>query len=884
MSYTRVTLIFDCTAPIGPVLKLLHRFSPALTHLHVVALAHPQARPALTQLQLALEATAVDLSFEECFDLTRMALSARRHGSLVVVGPWPSRSRRARALAVLQLLTGSRVDVLAASSRCELEHLGNGRVCLALEAESAALVATAAAVRELPRVRELTLFLHSGLSDAAEPRLRALFPAHALDWVQVGPDHRSEPEVLGHSAQARGAELLVIPSADISTAMVMRTIFSGQALEEAPIPVLILHHRASPVRSEWMRLSASDAPRTKGQPLRVLLERGLGRTPLAEGERFLLVGAEHRGPLEHEGGVVLVPEAWVPAQATALGFYGANAPTALAPSQLVGESPLVLLDARFPLASLVEVEPFAREHTIVVARLRPTQALESIREAFATAPWGGPVPVLDASALLDDGGAGDVSELADPLRLLRLAQELLVSGVPVAGLIAADGLPPSTPFFATWTASTLQARSPSAPLATAPFSFPRQDVEARWEALTQAPRCEGHQVTLELENTAARKRLLSDIGSARRRVHFQSFMVDDDPVSEEVALALRAAAARGVEVRVLVDALYSLHGAFGTKNPVLERLGAAPGVEVRAAQPLSGLPRVVDLKQRNHRKLCCIDGQVARVTGRNLGAPYYRGFDEVQLVATTSFHEVPWLDAGVVLEGPLVEAVDRAFLADWQRAEGDAFEVRPAPPAGGMACRLILHQGLLDVHSLNAQLELVRTARRRLVLVNTFPFALELQRALIRAVKRGVQVQCLFGSVRPRWGEEQPFSGGAYRTLGDELVRARLSPVLHAGAQGFQYTVQVPSLGPVFSHVHAKLFVRDDDAVAVGSANLDVTSAYFESEVMLCVHDASFVRDTLLELDALLATARPVDLTSGSWKEDEARRDWLSRNWPTVMP
>jgi phosphatidylserine/phosphatidylglycerophosphate/cardiolipin synthase-like enzyme len=201
-----------------------------------------------------------------------------------------------------------------------------------------------------------------------------------------------------------------------------------------------------------------------------------------------------------------------------------------------------------------------------------------------------------------------------------------------------------------------------------------------------------------------------------------------------------------------------------------------------------------------------------------------------------------------------------------------------------MACRLVLHQGLADAHSLDAQLELIHTAKRRLVLVNTFPLVLELQHALMAAVRRGVKVQCLFGSVRPRWGDDQPFGHGALRSLADELVRARLSPVLRAGAEGFLYTVAAAGLGPVFTHVHAKLMVRDDDTVAVGSANTDVTSAYWESEAVLVVHDGAFARETLAQLEPMIGTARPVDLKSGSWKEEEARREWLSRNWPTLFP
>lgn len=393
---------------------------------------------------------------------------------------------------------------------------------------------------------------------------------------------------------------------------------------------------------------------------------------------------------------------------------------------------------------------------------------------------------------------------------------------------------------------------------------------------------------LEIDNRAARERALADIAGARRRIHWQCYIVQDDAAAEEIAAALRGAAGRGVEVRVLVDALYSRHEAFGAKNPVLLRLSETPGVDVRGYQPLSGLPTLIDLKQRNHRKLIVVDGRVATVTGRNLGAPYYRGFEEEVLGPGSQHREVPWLDAGAILEGPLVESAERAFLADWVRSGGSEFPIEPVPPSGEVACRLVLHEGLLDAHTFEAQLHLVRTARKRLVLVNNFPLALELQRSLLGARRRGVQVQLLFGSVRPRWGEDQPFAGGAYRELADDLIRARLDPVIRAGAEGYELMLPArppwdPALGRVFPQVHAKLLVRDEDLTAVGSANVDVTSAYWESEALLVVQGDEFARSALGQIEPLLAQARRVDLSDERWARETPRRNWLSRHWPPLV-
>lgn len=883
MSGGHVVLVIDPAAPTAPVLACARRVAPELTHLHVVALAGGDDQPALEPLFSELEGATHDLTFEASFDAARVAEAAHAHrASLVVVGPWPRASARSRALAVLQLVARHDVDVLAVSSRCEGGPLP-GNAGVVLDPHSEALGETAAAVRRLEGVTRLTLLLRAAWSEADEVRLHALFPGHALELVSMA---EVEPLEVAQAAFERGAELLVVPSADVSATTLMGSIFSGRVLEDVPLPVLLLHHDAARTGLFAERLHATDALRVQGEPIRVLLERStaLGRSPLKEGEQFVLVGAEGRGLLTHEHGVVSVPDAWVAPDAVALALCQLGASTPLASARLLGRGrPLALLDSRFPLEALAEVEPFARDHEVVLVRLRADEPLEPLRARFdAAAPWGGPVPLLDASAVLDDAGAGDVPASVDALRLQRLGLKLQLEGVPAVVGLVAEGPELQCPAFATWTLAQLRARSPTQALSPSPS--PVQTEEERWQRLTGAALVEGHRVTLELDNEAARRRLLASFAAAKARVHWQSFMVDHDPIAEEVVEALRETGARGVQVRVLVDALYSLHEVFGSKNPVLSRLEGAPNVEVRAAHVLTGLPRVIALKRRNHRKVSCVDGAVATLSGRNLGAPYYRSFRELEVTAQTSFHDVPWLDAGVVLEGPLVESVERAFLRDWVAAGGAPFEVSAVGPAGASACRLVLHEGLQDTHGLDAQLELVRSAKHRLVVVNTFPLVLELQRALIAAVRRGVWVQCLFGSVRPVWGDDQPFGGGTLRALADELVRARLTPVLQAGAEGFLYTVPVAGLGPVFSHVHAKMFVRDDDAVSIGSANTDVTSAYWESEAMLVVHDRAFVKQALEELGALLRAARPIDASSASWREVQARREWLSRNWPTIIP
>jgi phosphatidylserine/phosphatidylglycerophosphate/cardiolipin synthase-like enzyme len=412
-------------------------------------------------------------------------------------------------------------------------------------------------------------------------------------------------------------------------------------------------------------------------------------------------------------------------------------------------------------------------------------------------------------------------------------------------------------------------------------------------------------VRIELDNAAARRTLLALIGSAERRLHVQSYIVEDDALTASVEAALRAAAARGVEVRALADSLYSLHGSFGAENAMLSRLAACPGIEVRVARPIEGLPTIEDLKQRDHRKLVIADGAAAMVGGRNLGRVYYTSFAEAQITPRSRWSDVPWLDAGALVEGPAAAALDEAFLGAWLDAGGAPFAplscppmgappgqagLRPQtpPPAGDVAVRVVVHHGLRDARTLEAYLALIDGAREELFVVHGFPLQLEVQHALLRALGRGARVRLLMGRVRPVFGDREAFAGGAIRELADELVRARLDPLVERGAEVHELALRPlpgwdPALRLVRPSVHAKLVIADREASALGSANLDITAGYWESEVLLVVEDAAVSRALAEEVDRLLATSIALRGDAPSFREGASFRAWLGRYWPSLV-
>ena len=476
----------------------------------------------------------------------------------------------------------------------------------------------------------------------------------------------------------------------------------------------------------------------------------------------------------------------------------------------------------------------------------------------------GCVGVLDAGAVLRDGAPDDLPPAARGVRVQRVMRRMLAAGYPVVG--------------ARWEGAWL----------------PAPTGEGRLELLTGATQSTATSVSVEWDNHAARRRMIALLDGAKAAVELQTYQVEDDPVVREVELALARAAQRGVEVRQLADAVWSARGGVDALSPVLARLARCPGMVVRLGRPLPDRLTVSELKLRDHRKMLVVDGRTALLGGRNLGEAYLRGFDEVPLWPETPYSDIPWLDAGAEVEGPVVRTLRGAFEEAWQAAspvgpEPDpvAFEAPPAP-VGDIDVRLVLHQGLQDANSLELTRDLIDGATNRLCVVNTFPLQFELVEALERALRRGVVVRALVGNVRPLHGERVPFPGGAVRDLANEVIHGRLDTLVKAGAAVHEYAAPLrpgwdPGLVRVLPHVHAKVLSADGQRFTVGSANLDITAAYWESEVLLLVEDEAATEALDRQIDALFASSPRLDADADGWQQRADRRQWISRNWPSAL-
>lgn len=291
--------------------------------------------------------------------------------------------------------------------------------------------------------------------------------------------------------------------------------------------------------------------------------------------------------------------------------------------------------------------------------------------------------------------------------------------------------------------------------------------------------------------------MLTTIETARRSVQLEVYIYAGGELGQRFRTALIQAAQRGVRVQVLIDAL----GSFGLPNDFWKPLHAAGG-EVRWFNPIA-LHR---LGIRNHRKLLVCDGSVAFVGGFNI-APEYDG-DGVTC---------GWCDLGLKIEGSLVPQLARSFDEMFARAgfrhkrfarllRSPARKIVSAPHE-----QLLLSgpgRGLSPIkRALKRDLERARSVQ---IMVAYFLPTWQLRRQLARVVQRGGQVQLILPGQ----------SDVAVSLLAAQSLYPRL---LKAGVHIAEYQPQI---------LHAKLFIIDD-AVYVGSANLDPRSININYELVI---------------------------------------------------
>jgi putative cardiolipin synthase len=154
---------------------------------------------------------------------------------------------------------------------------------------------------------------------------------------------------------------------------------------------------------------------------------------------------------------------------------------------------------------------------------------------------------------------------------------------------------------------------------------------------------------------------LALIEGAQKTLDLQYYAIHADASTGRLVRGLRAAAERGVRVRILLDDFHSTG-----RDALVLGLAFIPNIEMRLFNPLAGardspFSRLFNsigdasrIQQRMHNKLFLADNVLGVTGGRNLGDAYFGN-------ATTG----NFVDLDVLAAGPIVQDLSRSFDSYW---------------------------------------------------------------------------------------------------------------------------------------------------------------------------------------------------------------------------
>jgi cardiolipin synthase len=344
------------------------------------------------------------------------------------------------------------------------------------------------------------------------------------------------------------------------------------------------------------------------------------------------------------------------------------------------------------------------------------------------------------------------------------------------------------------------------------------------------PTC-GNGVRLATNSNSAIDDIVSDVDAAKFHVHICVYIWLDDTNGLKVKEACIRAAARGVGVRILADALGSRRFIRSRNWREMREQGCQARVALPVGKPVWTIIRGrVDL--RNHRKMMIVDNRVAWVGSQNIADPGFR----------IKPHFAPWVDIMSRWEGPVAQHVQYLFVSDWIAEGGDdigSLLKEEIPEGSGSTLAQVIGTG--PTASFDAMpscfSELIHSAREELVV--TTPYFVpdeQLLFAITSASRRGVKTLMIVPKRCDSW-----IVAGASRSYYEDLI--------DAGVELFEYAAGM---------LHSKTIVVDRTIGLIGSANLDRRSFELNFENNILFADPAFASAVRQRQEVYLARSQRV--------------------------
>lgn len=330
------------------------------------------------------------------------------------------------------------------------------------------------------------------------------------------------------------------------------------------------------------------------------------------------------------------------------------------------------------------------------------------------------------------------------------------------------------------------------------------------------------------------------IDEAKKYIHFQTYIFDDDETGRRIVNALIRASGRGVRVYFLLDA----YGGSSFSKDMINKVEAA-GILFRTFSP-GLITKGFQLSLRLHHKVLLADGMVGIIGGMNVANRYH---------GTPGDKE--WLDFAILIKGP--ECAHLLFIL--KRLWNKAFISRKE------RSREIIHNPAYYKEDVKV----------KVLQNNWYRNKIEILKSYRSALKHSQDRMIIFASYfLPGRNERKLLRDASHRGVDIKIVLSAESDArVFKRATNFLYDFILRNNIKIYeylpSNLHAKVATVDGKWSTIGSYNMNHLSDYGSVETNADILDARFSE----KFEQLLLKIIKEDCRQITSQEYIKRKTWL---------
>lgn len=331
------------------------------------------------------------------------------------------------------------------------------------------------------------------------------------------------------------------------------------------------------------------------------------------------------------------------------------------------------------------------------------------------------------------------------------------------------------------------------------------------------------------------KDLIACLEKATHHIHFEYYIIEDDPLVHCIMDILKRKAQEGVEVRIIYDDV----GSSKLKHKFIKDL-KSNGIEIYPFMKVRFPFFTSNANYRNHRKIVIIDGNIAFTGGINLSTRYLNNADS----------KTYWRDTHLRLDGECVQQLQIQFLLMWRFVSNIQLAIQisyfPVLPTYKKTAIQIAFSGPdSDWASIMLAFFKAISIAKKQVLI-TSPYFIpndQILTAIQSAALSGVEVKVLI-------------PGHSDSKIVQSATMSYCKELLTSGVKVYLYQK---------GFIHAKTIVVDNSLATVGTTNMDYRSFNINFEVNAFIYENKIIEELTNQFNDDLKNA--VELKLNRWEK-----------------